>query len=480
MDIAFGKLFIANYYIGFQQASKFLEILAEIENENKRFKDQFIQFLINLRYCMYYMGIKNPIVSKEQAEKYLNNIEQSYKDINYNDDWEKHYCIGSYYSTKAVYEWKIKVDISHAIEFQKKCIETWSKIPEDGEYYSARAYINLGLYYLESGDFEEAEKSHNRVLNACKKYDNLKQLRPLFNLSGLNLIKGDLQKANELVSQRLEVAKRFNDTYGIYSSMTMKANYSYQEGNYDQALKSHQDSLLYRKQHDDPLQILWGYYFIFNFYYQRFKITKDKTFLRYAEQTLSDLQELSKKYSGIKTVVDYTKYAYSLILKHGNVRKRAKGIDILEELVQSYPNEIGISLDLMELLFEDVIQSEDQDTIDQIDELMVKISKIPLRNNPQAIFGFISQQIFLAKYNYYIKGDPGLALDILNDAKDRIITYRLDNLVNELDAEIQVLEREITKWDNLDISVKERIKESEFNKYIQQAVQLKNKQLWIS
>ncbi|MHA2252790.1 MAG: hypothetical protein ACXAD7_20680, partial [Candidatus Kariarchaeaceae archaeon] len=105
-----------------------------------------------------------------------------------------------------------------------------------------------------------------------------------------------------------------------------------------------------------------------------------------------------------------------------------------------------------------------------------KMRKVPLRNNPQAIFGFISQQIFLAKYNYYIKGDPSLALDILNDAKERITTYKLDNLVNELDAEIQVLERELTKWDNVDISVKERIMKSEFDKYIQQALKIAERQ----
>jgi len=178
-------------------------------------------------------------------------------------------------------------------------------------------------------------------------------------------------------------------------------------------------------------------------------------------------------------VVNYTDYAHSLILKHGNIRKKGNAMDILEELIEYYPNDIGIALNLMELLFEDVFHSEDQDTINQIDELMGKISKVPLRNNPQAVFDFISQQIFLAKYNYYIKGDPSLALDILNDAKDRINTYKLDNLVSKLDAEIHALEKEITKWEHLDISVKDRIKASEFNKYIQQALQLKNKQLII-
>ncbi len=135
------------------------------------------------------------------------------------------------------------------------------------------------------------------------------------------------------------------------------------------------------------------------------------------------------------------------------------------------------SIGLLELLFEDVLLTEDQDTINKIDALMMKINKIPLRNNLQAIFALISHQIFLAKYNDYIKGDPSLALDILNDAKDRINTYKLDNFVNELDAEIQVLEREITKWDNLDISVNARIKDSEFSKYIEEAFNIANQQI---
>ncbi|MHA2251082.1 MAG: tetratricopeptide repeat protein [Candidatus Kariarchaeaceae archaeon] len=477
LDIAFVKLFIASHYLLIQEQRKSLEILTEIENENKIIKDQFIQFIVNVYFCTYYMGINNPIVSKEQAEKYFDKTEQSYHEISYQDDWEKYYCIGWYYNTKAYYENVIENDISNVIKYQKKCIEAWSAIPQDGKYWSAIGQDMLGLYYLGSGDLEEAEKYLTRALDTHKKYNNLKQLWPLSHLSSLNFLKGDLQKAKELNMQRLDITKRLNRTYGIFACLTQKGFHSYHEGNYDEALKAYREGLVYRKQHGDPLQVFWGYNQIFDFYYQRFKITKDRAFLIQAEQTLTDLKELSKTHSEDKTITNYTNFAQALILKHGNIRKKGSAIDILEELIEFYPNNIEISLNLLELLFEDVIQSEDQGTINQIDELMEKLSKIPLRNNPQAIFNFISQQIFLAKYNYYIKGDPSLALDILNDAKARIITYKLDNLVNELDAEIHVLEREITRWDNLDISVKERIKQSEFSKYIQQALSIADKQM---
>ena len=476
LDIAFVKLIIANHYFLYKHQDKFLQLITEIEEENKKLKDQLLQFKINLAYCRYYMGFNSPTVSLEQAENYLDKIEQSYQDIDYKDDWEKYSCIGNYYAIKAMYEWKIKDDISNAIEYQKKCIEAFSKIPEDGELHSVKAHNNLGELYRFIGDFEEAEKSYNRVLDVSKKYNDLGQLIALENLSELNFDKGNLQKAKELNMQRLDVAKGFNHTYGVFVSLRQKGFYLYQEGNYDEAIKAHQESLVYRKQHGDPLQIFWGYFWIFEFYYQRFIITKDKAFLTQAKQRLTDLQELSKTQSDNKTIANYTNYAQALILKNGNFKKKGKAAAFFEELIEFYPNDIEFSLNLLELLFKDVIQSEDQDTIDQIDELMVKINKIPLRNNPRAIFDFISQQIFLAKYNYYIKGDPSLALDILNDAKDRLNTYKLDNLVNDLDAEIHGLERELTKWEHLDVSIKYRIKASEFSKYIQEAMKIADKQ----
>lgn len=476
LDITFGKLFIAWHYFMFQQQSKFLVILAEIENENKILKDQFIQFMINYYYCLYYMGGSTPIVSKGQAEKYFDYIEQSYQGIDYKDDWEKNYCIGWYYDSKAQYEEKFKDDLSNAIKFEKKCIEAWSKIPEDGEYHSAGGYITLSFYYGQNGDFDEAEKSINRALLVYKKYNNLFQRLPLVYLSWLKYLKGDLQKAKELNEKGLEVAKHFDNSYGIYGSLTRKGSYLWQEGEYDESIKTYQESLVYRKQHGDPLSIFWGYFRIFDLYHRRFKTTKDKAFFTQAEQTLTDLQELSKTYSDNKTMINYTNYAQSLILKYGNVRKRAKSIDILEELIKYYPNNIEISLNLLELLFEDVIQSEDQDTINQIVELMEKVIQIPLRNNPQAIFSFISQQIFLAKYIYYIKGDISVALNILHNSTDHVKKFKLNNLVKILDAEIQILENQLTKWDDVDISVKKRIVKSEFNKYIQQALSIADKQ----
>ncbi|MHA2275561.1 MAG: tetratricopeptide repeat protein, partial [Candidatus Kariarchaeaceae archaeon] len=296
LDIAFGKIWISGYLISFQRVDELLELLSEIENENKQLNDQFIQFQYNYLYCLYFSGWNSPVVSKEQAEKYLDNIEQTYQDIDYKDDWEKYYIIGRYYFSKAFYEFSVKKNYSNAIKIHKMCIETWSKIPQDGKYYSRFISGLLGVYNNAIGNFEEAEKLLNRALVVTKKHNNLWQLWILGNLSWLSFTKGDLQKANEWNEQRIAIAMHYDSINGIYLGLTTKGFYLYQEGNYDESLEFYQASLENRKQHGDPLQIFWGYFRIFYFNYSRFKVTKDKAFLNQAEQTFTDLQKLSMDY----------------------------------------------------------------------------------------------------------------------------------------------------------------------------------------
>ena len=178
LDAAFGKLWISEHLLDSQQLDEFLETITEIEKKNENLKDQFLQILINRLFCMYYVGWNNPLISKEQAKIHLYQIEQSYQNINYKDDWEKYFCLSRYYHIKATYEWKIKNDLSNAIKVQKKCVEVTLKIPNDGEAISARSQYNLGLYYYKIGNFDAAEKWYDRALDVYKKY-NLRSIQSM-------------------------------------------------------------------------------------------------------------------------------------------------------------------------------------------------------------------------------------------------------------------------------------------------------------
>ena len=170
------------------------------------------------------------------------------------------------------------------------------------------------------------------------------------------------------------------------------------------------------------------------------------------------------------THLNYFKFAQAQVLKNGPIRDKAKSLDILEDLVNIYPNNISILVTLIESLFEDINISYDESTVVKIDNFMKRIEKIPLRKNPQVIISFVSQQILLSKYNFYIKGNVNNALDILYKAKKTVKNYEIPHLEQLIENEIFRFKERYQKWDNINKSINERFRESEFQEYLREAL----------
>ena len=79
----------------------------------------------------------------------------------------------------------------------------------------------------------------------------------------------------------------------------------------------------------------------------------------------------------------------------------------------------------------------------------------------------------LARYQFFIKDDIEIAFEILNEAKEKILPYKLERFNSQLDHEFMSFKNERNKWEKADFSVKERIQKSEFQKYIQEALNIK-------
>jgi len=74
-----------------------------------------------------------------------------------------------------------------------------------------------------------------------------------------------------------------------------------------------------------------------------------------------------------------------------------------------------------------------------------------------------------------MKGDVTLALDLLLSAKETLETYQLTHLMEEVNLEIRILENERKKWEAANFTLTERIKQSEFKQYLQDALVMVNK-----
>lgn len=472
-DKCFAEFSCAFYYVSFYNRDSTLEKIRELEKFNKSNPDIIFLYFIKMGYFFYYIGFNNnPVISFELATKYYHELEGIFPQIDFYDDWERYFFIGFHYRNQGMYFWIIENNISKGIEFHKKSKEIFSLVPDDGVYLSkGLANNNLGAIQRLGGDFSESEKNLLTAMEELQKYDSRWQVFPLSNLLKIYFQKGEIQKAIELNNQILKISKKFNDIYLIYRNLEMQGDLFYEEGNNEKALESYQESLNFRKKYIDKLELFKGYGKIFNFYYQTFKITKDKYLFQKADEILSECTKLYEQYPDDQTIKNYTKFYQACMFKYGNFSKRAKAGEIFEYLIKFDPNTWSFVVEYLELLFEDYIVSEELETLNKIDLLITKIYNIPLNIN--SIDSFVYQQILLSKYHYYIKNNINYAIELLNKAKNIILPYQLGFLNSKLDINLEMFKQEREKWDKIDFSVKERIEKSEFDKYIQDALKMK-------
>lgn len=479
IDIAYANVYKTFNLFAFQNPKEGLDLLDKVENQNKLWQNMHLQNLLDLYYFMYYNGFNRPIVDKEKAEIRIRSAEESLHKIRFVDSQEEWMTLAFFHLQKALYEIK-RENIQKAVKLNQEAIKYWSKMEDDmlKTTFVALAFNNLGDAYRKLGEFKNAEKAYLRALDGDLKYNTFWQLWRLYNLALLARLQGDLGKARKWNDQRLNASKHFNNIYGLYGSLTLQANLLNEEGRYDEALQSHEESLDYRKQYKEPLQIFLGYYNILTFYNSHFIATQNQTYLNEAEKILFILEETKIANPKNSLISNFTNFAKAQLLKHGNMRKKGKAVELLEQLLEIYPRNQEMILNLLELLFEDANAFGDSETISQIDALMEKINNLPLRGKPQAVIEFVSQQIIIAKYTYYIKGDVTLAINILNTTKEDVSIYKLAHLITKIDQEISSLENNVKKWNKLLESaddVNNRIKQADFQKYIKDVQKFKSK-----
>ena len=472
-DRTFAKIWTSFYYFMFFRPTLALLDLKEAKELNFIKQDSCNSFFINTLYFWYNAGWNGPPVSLDLAKEYYKDLVSWYNQLEYYDDWEKYFCEGLFYLSKGWYSATFEANLEEAVLFVKKTKETFRSIPIDNEYLSiVHGNLNLAVFQRLAGYFDEAEKNLKMATQEAKKYNTLWEELPLRQLEYLYIQKGELQKAIECTENAYIISKKFNYYLGIYLSLGIKGDLFYEEGKYNKALESYQESLKYRKQYNDPLEIFKGYVNIFFLLYQNYKRTKEKEHFKKTEEILLELKKFNEQYPDDKTIKNMTKYSEARLLKYGNITKQAKAVLLFEELMKIYPNNVDIVKEYLELLFDDFLKSEDQDTIDKIDALMKKVFSFPLFFS--SITNFVHQQIIIAQYQYFIKNDIESAFKIINDANEKILPLNIEHYSSQLEHELINFKNNRSIWEKADYSVKERILKSEIDKYIQDGLRVRN------
>ena len=494
LSIAFGKCSITYYYMYCGFTMKLYLTLRELDSINRTLNDPFVHIWTHLMNFSYYSGFDKHIADRDLAIQHFERAGEWYAWYNglfvqnqlgvdqsvtvasniVPDDWERYFVTGFYLLQKGVYLRNIDNNLKSGIISMQKGVDLLRKVPDDGEYMSKNlpfAENEVGWFHYLDGNFEEAEKRLRVALKATSNYPNLWGSIPTGILATINFVKGDAKSAKKFLDESLKITKKYNFAWGMYKNLGLMGDILSAEGRHNEALESWNGRIEWAENIGEPSLVFFSHYTIFNYYYIRFTTTRDRDFLLKAEEILETLEKLTKDPTDDPTPINLTRFCQARILKQGNLKKKGKAIEILENLGKVVVKDWQILMELVDSLFEDVLLTGDEESIEHIDQLMEKLNEINLFSNPTMIISSISGQILLAKYNFYIKGDPKTALEMLEKAKESVNTYNLVHITELIDTEVKILVDEMSKWDKVVHSVRERIKTSEFTKYIQEAME---------
>ncbi|OLS19204.1 MAG: hypothetical protein HeimC3_46900 [Candidatus Heimdallarchaeota archaeon LC_3] len=473
LDGEIGALWLAEWLMYFNQFDQMLPILESLEQS----KDQIIRILTYGYYFFYYNGWLHPPVDVDKANEYYEKAKKEIQSVTFQDDWEKYYTLSIILHAEVEKE----PDLEKKIELIEKLRISNSKLPEYGHLFKLYQEISYGQIFEQHGKFEKARISYSHSIELCKETDV-----SVFGLSGLvniSIITGDLTQAKRYSSINLEKAIAGGNYFITRLAYNMHAyvlelNSEYQKAE-ELLLKVVEMSI----KKGIPNLKFSEYNSLFSFYLRMHNISKEEDQWKNAVKYRHKLISLANDNPKDLTMDRLSKRANALILKMGGLRERVQAIDIFEELIEYYPTgldrfyqkidrTIELKMYLVEMYFQDLSNDIVGDTKQKIDVLINDIGKSPLMKNPTTISEYSSYQLLVAKYKYYVKGDIEEALELLHELKSQAVKYALNSIVEKITNEIQILESEITKWKNINLSTLERIKKSELNSYLMSALNL--------
>ncbi len=469
-DQEYTNLLIANYYRVFEgNFGNLLNVLKKAEKSNKKLKDDILQNLINLGYYYLY---RNELFNPELQSKFFNLlVDYNLNSLDFEDDWEKYYLFGNV-ELAIITEGRKIEEIQENIARYKKGLQILSKLGEKGEDLANSMKFYLGHYYLQLGDFEKAESCYLISYQIYDKYSSAWRVSISQILASYYQITGNLIEVYRYHNRAIEFAKEKKLYFWLSFSLSGKARSLLFEGRFEEALKTELEALNNNIQNNNTVGIAYSYYFLFHNYYEQFKTESESTILENAEKYIKELETFSQLNPDLKLIDFYLKMSKALFYKFGSFKNKAKAVEFFEELLEVAPNNYTIIVNLLDLLFENLMLSDDETIFSQVEMLIARLESLSIRITSETNIQLISRDILLARYYYYIKGDVSKAIRNLTERKEQMNRYGLKNLEIIVNKQLETLEKEKNKWKNLDVSLKEKIRTTEFQAYLQDALKL--------
>ena len=471
-DSLFAQAIIAAWYWAFQgDNDKLTKILDEIEEVNKTLNDALLEFLL---YAGNVWKFDLDFFNPERLQANIELMEEFFqRPLEFDDDWEMYYLKSAYRTSyPRVHEEKTQDKVRTNIEFYEEGLKALSKLGKQGDDLSNTMVDYVGHYYFQLGEYEKAEEMYLACHRVAVKYDSAWQPNSFSILAGYHQIKGNMELAFKYLDEALEIAKNKNLTLWIAYVLSQKAYYLSYEGKYEEALQTERESMKYSEQLNQPLILVQGYVALFHLHYDKYRVERNDLYIERAKESLQNMKTIYYQHPEIKLIEYLIDRSEALLLNNGTFKNKAQAMELFEKLLKHDPDNYTILINLLDLLFENLLISYDKLILEQMEELIQKIETLAIRITHTTVFHFLSREILIARYYYYLKGDVNRAVATLTEVKEQMNKLGQVRFQNIIDQELTRLYQEKSKWEALDIPLREKIETSEFQIYLKDALDL--------
>ena len=320
-----------------------------------------------------------------------------------------------------------------------------------------------GNDYYDRSEMDKALGYYKRSLTIYEAMEDSKMISiVLLSMGAAYMIKGELNESIEYHERCLKLFKELDNQRGLGNALN-NIGWTYRQmGNFEESMVYYHKALSLRKELENIPDLAES---LINLVF----ISLDLQERDQAQKYLTELKKINLK-SSDKDTDRYTRLTEARFLKEGTtIKERAKAQEILEGLIEEFPNSYYAIFYLCEILFFELKTLGDSKTLENVRKLVQELHAIAEKNKAYDLAIIV---LLLNAKLAIIEGNFQNALEMLDQAKttaeDKNLGLMLDTVLdeqNKLSEELDMYKDLI----NSDTSIQERLQTIKIEIYLEEA-----------
>lgn len=331
--------------------------------------------------------------------------------------------LGIYYAEKG--------DWDKALEYFKKALEHWEN--NNQKMMIIGGYNNIGSTYSVKGEIDIALEHYLKAQVLREELEIPGTSRQINNIAYMYYLKGELDKAYDLLKKEIEVDEKFKNKFDLSSNLYSISEVYWQQGKTKEALSARERYLKLRKELGNKITIGYALGHMIVFYVETNQHEQAKDYL---EEYKSIVAEIENK----PLLLNY-RFSEAIVLKISKQqRDRIKAEVLFEQLLEedlSYSLHVNVLLNLSEFLLNELQNTDDETILEKVKKHVNKLYDFAVSNNSHLL---TVEALWLQSQIAMIELDVKNAQKTLQKAQKIVDEKKLKRLVTKIANEKEKLE----------------------------------------